>query len=140
MFAKIIERRLFLLLPLFAGALLLAGCPNIMPSQIDPPRLILELPPDPPRITHITATNGAGKTVLDTDTNRKGETSADPAPADLDGTLTIKSTWSDGRATSHRITHTPGQPVNLFYSHLNRTWLSLDADEGGETDADGGVE
>jgi len=130
--------RLSRLVPLFVAALVLAGCPNMMPTQIDPPSLRLDLPPSPPRITHITATNGAGKTVMDSGTGRRGQTSANPATSDLDGSLTIISTWSDGRKTTHQVTHAPGQPVSLFYSHVTGSWLSADFGQGDETDVDAG--
>lgn len=126
------------LLPLFAAALLLAGCPNMTATQIDPPSLQLDLPSPPPRITHITATNGAGKTVMESGTGRRGQTSANPALSDLDGSLTIISTWSDGRKTTHQVTHTPSQPVSLFYSHVTGSWLSADFGQGDETDVDAG--
>jgi len=131
-------RRLSVLLPIFAAALMLGGCPNMGMDGIDPPALVLELPPPPPHITHIITTNGAGKTLMDSGTGRQGQTSANPPLTDLDGRLTIISTWSDGRKATHQVTHTPGQPVNLFFSHVTGSWLSAEFGQGNQTDVDAG--
>jgi len=92
----------------------MGGCDAI--PQLEAPDLTLELgPPPPPHISKVEVTNGAGKTVMSGRPSWLGNLSANPARTDLDGTLTIKSTWSDGAVTTQVLTHTPNMPVSLKY-------------------------
>ncbi len=99
----------------------LSGCAQVheMIDSFDPyrPTLVLQLPPPPPHLSRITVTNGAGKTVMESDKAvRSKGMSANPDLADLDGTLTISATWSDGRQTTQTLTHAPHMRVALkFY-------------------------
>ena len=92
---------------------------------IDPPHLTLDLgPPPPPRIVQVDVTNGAGKTVMSGQPDPLGDLSADPDLSDLDGTLTIVSTWSDGRKTTQTITHTANTRLALIYDRDLRNFVA----------------
>ncbi len=83
----------------------------------DPPELFLDLgPPRPPHISKVEITNGDGMTVMSGSPDRNGELEARPDLTDLDGTLTIKSTWSNGNVTTHTVTHMPDRPISLTYN------------------------
>jgi hypothetical protein len=98
----------------------LGGCAQVYEvlDGFDPYRqtLVLQLPPPPPHLNRITVTNGAGKTVMESDKPvRSKGMSANPDLADLDGTLTISATWSDGRQTTQTLTHAAHMRVALKY-------------------------
>ncbi len=99
----------------------LSGCAQVQQMLVDLDSLSSPLylslgPPPPPGISQIRVTNGAGKTVMESDkTIRVSGLGADPDLADLDGTLTITATWEDGQVTTQTLTHEPNMPVALKY-------------------------
>jgi hypothetical protein len=83
---------------------------------IDPPELFLDQGTTPGPITQDEITNGAGQTVMPGRPSRDGEIIANPALAALDGSLTIKSTWSDSAVTTQTVTHMPNARLSLTYN------------------------
>jgi hypothetical protein len=73
-------------------------------TRIDPPKL--DLPPAP--LSTVTIANGAGKTLY----QGPAPFQARPDPADLDGTLKVRSNWG-GEVVEQTLTHRPNQLVTL---------------------------
>ena len=114
------------LFALVLGLLLtLGGCVPV--DFIDPPSLSMDLgPPPPPRINQVDITNGAGKPVMSGQPDGLGDLNANPDLSDLDGTLTVVSTWSDGRKVSQTITHTANTRIKLIYDRASQKFSATE--------------
>ncbi|HEX9791136.1 MAG TPA: hypothetical protein VGA60_10760 [Kiloniellales bacterium] len=106
--------------------LAMVGCES-GEAYIDPPELFLDLGTPPARISQVEITNGAGQTVMSGRPNRDGDLTANPDLSTLDGTLTIKSTWTDGQVTTQTVTHTPNTRLSLTYNHSRNGYDVADA-------------
>jgi len=104
--------RLYGLALVVAGALALSAC--VAAPQINPP--VLELEEQPPSVTNIKMTNGAGETLYDGPRPSSGNITANPTPEQLDGKMTIVRTYDDGSKKEQTLTYEAGKPIKMGYS------------------------
>ncbi|HLF58075.1 MAG TPA: hypothetical protein VI732_00430 [Alphaproteobacteria bacterium] len=103
-----------MLLPVFA--LGTSGCVPADLTMIDPPSLNLQSDPPPPRVTNIKIENGEGETLYNGPRPGDGRIAANPAPQQLDGTLKVTRSYSDGSVKDQTLTFDAGKPVKIEYS------------------------
>ena len=107
----------FLVLAAFAVSGM--GCPETM---VPPPPMYLETLDLGPTVTNIKVVNGAGETLYDGRRPSGGQISANPTPEQLDGTMTITRTYSDGSTRQQTLTYEAGKPVNIGYSSASNDY------------------
>ena len=96
-----------------AAALAVSGCAPV--TMIDPPQLELG-PPSAPSVTNIKVENGGGEVLYNGPRPADGRIEANPTPQQLDGTLKITRTYSDGSVKEQTLAFDAGKPVKIEHS------------------------
>ena len=96
-------------------ALATIAMPGCVPvTQIDPEPLYLQ--PTAPYVTNIKVENGAGDVLYDgKHPGSNTQITANPTPEQLDGTVTITRTYSDGNVKRQTLTYEAGKPLKVGY-------------------------
>jgi len=118
--AQLFHRRSLLLTLVLLPVLGVGGCKELDRGTqgFSAPSMYFNLGSPPrPHISQVEVTNSAGKILMSGRLSSQGDLNSDPSLADLDGNLTIKSTWSDGLVTTQMITHTPNTRISLTYNN-----------------------
>ncbi|MGB8275791.1 MAG: hypothetical protein WCF16_11055, partial [Alphaproteobacteria bacterium] len=104
-------------------ALTLCGCAPVM-QYIDeaPSQLQLQNAPAPPTVTNLKIENGKGDVLYNGPRPDDGRVEARPTPAQLDGTLKITRSLSDGTVRDQTLTYEAGKPVKVEYDYLNNKY------------------
>jgi hypothetical protein len=89
----------------------------------DLPQLQLQgAEPPPPHVTNIKVENGKGDVLYNGPRPDDGRLTANPSPAQLDGTMKVTRTFSDGSATEQTLTYDAGKPVKIGYREITNEY------------------
>jgi hypothetical protein len=87
-----------------------------------PEPLQMQYSPSPPSVTEMSVENGKGEVLYKGPRPESGSIEARPTPEQLDGTLRIRRTLSDGNVLDQTLTYEAGKPVKVGYDSVNNKY------------------